>query len=117
MRYLVVLIGGFDLVVIGVVLGLFVYGSGCIVLLALIYVVRIFLGFVDLQWVWGCCDSGLCGDLFGFGLTVDFHCLVRVHVVWFGISVFQLVLMCLDLRWWGFAFGWLLLCLRLLYGV
>lgn len=53
----------------------------------------------------GCCDSGLCGDLFGFGLTVDFHCLVRVYVVWFGISVFQLVLMCLDLRWWGFAFG------------
>lgn len=43
----------------------------------------------------------MCGDLFGFGLTVDFHCLVRVRVVWFGISVFQLVLMCLDLRWWA----------------
>lgn len=35
---------------------------------------------------------------------MDFHCLVRVHVVWFGISVFQLVLMC-----WIYVGGVLLL--------
>lgn len=58
------------------------------VLLVLIYGLRIFLGLWTCSGFGGCCDSGLCDDLFGFGLTVDFRCLVCFRVDWFGISVF-----------------------------